>query len=134
MIFPQTQLQYLWIIRSYFVNSSATITGFCITMPLYVVVYLLYSCSSIIDPPDYSQPPGFGGTTQVSQSSSKAAWLIAFKFNKFFPLFVVGDEHRSLNIYTEYTDMTVNAYFIYFFARVKDRRGTTAPWRQEGRG
>ncbi|XP_074545189.1 E3 ubiquitin-protein ligase COP1 isoform X3 [Halichoeres trimaculatus] len=25
------------------------------------------SCSSIIEPSDYSQPPGFGGTTQVSQ-------------------------------------------------------------------
>lgn len=30
-------------------------------------VCLLSSCSSIIDPPDYNQPPGFGGTTQVSQ-------------------------------------------------------------------
>lgn len=26
----------------------------------------LCSCSSIMDPPDYNQPPGFGGTNQVN--------------------------------------------------------------------
>lgn len=39
---------------------------YCIVCLICLSVCLLSSCSSIIDPPDYNQPPGFGGTTQVS--------------------------------------------------------------------
>lgn len=77
------------------------------------------SCSSIIEPPDYSQPPGFGGTTQVSQRNTHAVWLIAFK---------------SLSKYEFSTDWTVVLNTWHCFSRGKDRPGTTAPWRQGGRG
>lgn len=82
------QHNYNIFIRSYLANSKVHVMGFCITVCYMSRVYLLSSCSSIIDPPDYSQPPGFGGTTQVSQRSSHAVWLIASKsISKFLTLY-----------------------------------------------
>lgn len=42
-----------------------------------LTVYLLCSCSSIMDPPDFNQPPGFGGANQVRLED---VFLLSFLF------------------------------------------------------